>query len=143
MRRLNRFLLVHSSAILASLLGVLELAQARLPDDGPAGTLVIVDEIARQVRWYHQEKDPRKRAMWLGQLQSSRDPRIAVLLGEATSDPDEEIACFARVTLQKLYGDWPPCLDSAAEQQRQEERVIMWWKTNAVRLRREANLLPK
>jgi hypothetical protein len=66
------------------------------------------DAVGKQLRQYAQEKDIRRRVDWLLKLAPTRDPRVAVLLGESFSDPSREIQGAAEYAYFRhfLVGLW-------------------------------------
>jgi hypothetical protein len=122
------------SRALPALLLLLSLATSlrAAPADAPADGRMVLDEVADGLRRYHGTKHeaPRRELLW--RLASTRDPRVAVLLGEglASSDyPFHELTLLARFYLP-------------AEMGRSTDAVWDWWRAHEADLRRRANELP-
>ena len=73
-----------------ALLGLLVPGRPALagPPEGVSGRIVL-DEVWDGLRQYRAEKDPERRIRLLEKLAPSRDPRVAVVLGEAMESPAE------------------------------------------------------
>jgi hypothetical protein len=90
---------------------------------------MMFDEVAVGLSIYRREKDDEKRRGWLNRLAPSRDPRVAVALGEALlhAGPAEYVAAYSG--LVNYFGSG---LD-----------VRAWWKANETDLRRRAKVHPR
>jgi hypothetical protein len=101
---------------------------------------IVLDKVMDGLRRYRRETDPEKRIRWLEKLAPSRDPRVAVVLGELFErglltaravGPDPSVA--AEVLLYVHYV--PGGGDTRA--------IFDWWSANEADLRRRAKLLPE
>ncbi|HEX5269873.1 MAG TPA: hypothetical protein VFW33_05280 [Gemmataceae bacterium] len=111
------------------------------PPEGASGRMVL-DEVADGLRKVRKENDPAKRLGWLKRQARTRDPRVAVALGEAMREgvmKDREAAawllrCEYELPLGELAGDPDePLLHHMKE----------WWRLNEADLRRRAAQLPR
>jgi hypothetical protein len=96
----------------------------------PADGRMALDEVADGLRRYHRG-DGRDRAL-LRRLAPTRDPRVAVALGEVLTSsefPYQELALLAEFYLPEEMG-------------RSTDAVWDWWKQNEPDLRRRARELP-
>jgi hypothetical protein len=109
------------------------------PPDGASGNMVL-DEVADGLRKYRKEKDPEKRAAWLERLAPSKDPRVALALGEAREESDRTVARAASIALFELY--CPPGELETITLASLWVRTGDWWKANEADLRRRAKELP-
>lgn len=101
------------------------------PPEGVSGATVL-DRVADGLRQYHREKDEGRRRPLLWKLAPTRDPRVAVALGEVLASsglPYPEIALLAEFYL-------PP------EKVGSTDAVWDWWRANEAGLRRRARELP-
>ncbi len=106
------------------------------PPEGPSGRMVL-DEVADGLQRYRQETDPQKRRRWLRGLAPTKDPRVAVALGEALSDADPDNAAASLLCQYYLPDSKPPSPKWA------HLPAGEWWEANEDDLRRRAKLLPK
>ena len=106
------------------------------PPEGPSGRMVL-DEVADGLQRYRQETDPQKRRRWLRGLAPTKDPRVAVVLGEALSDADPDYLA-ASLLCQYYLPDYKPTSPKWAHLPAGE-----WWEANEDDLRRRAKLLPE
>ena len=61
------------------------------PPEGVPGRMVL-DEVADGLRRYRAARTPEAKVAWLKRLAPSRDPRVAVALGEAATGDDPEVS---------------------------------------------------
>ena len=115
-------------------------AAAAGPPEGLSGRMAFVDKVAAGLRQYHQEGDAGKRIEWLTRLAPTRDPRVAVVLGELWEHwyaapsheyPDPGVAADVLLHVHFVPGGGD------------KKRIRDWWKQNEADLRRRAKLLPK
>ncbi len=117
------------------------------PPEGVSGKMTF-DEVADALRKYRKETDEGKRMGWLWKLAPTRDPRVAVALGEA----------FAAGRPPRMPGApfYVTGLDTVAAMGLIENRfpptqppdlnwdvVRQWWRDNEADLRRRAAQLPR
>jgi hypothetical protein len=70
------------------------------PPEGVSGKMELVsDKVADTLRAYRAAKNDGKRWELLGKIASIKDPRIAVALGEALSDPKDNVRVLAAYTI--------------------------------------------
>jgi hypothetical protein len=101
------------------------------PPERPCGRTAL-DEVADGLRRYHRENDPERRRLLLAKLAPTRDPRVAVALGEVLASspfPYPEV-----VLLSQFY--------LPAEKRGSTDAVWDWWRENEADLRRRAQELP-
>jgi hypothetical protein len=115
------------------------------PPEGVSGAMAL-DEVADGLRKYRREKDRARRAALLTRLAATRDPRVALVLGEALDraagardfdNLEVPIILLATHYVPKkaaLAGSISP-IDG--------HDVVKWWKANEADLRRRAKLLPQ
>jgi hypothetical protein len=124
------------SLLVLSLLPALALAllvpgrAAAGPPDGPSGRMDF-DEVAGALRRYHREEDVAKRVVWLEKLAPTRDPRVALLIGEF---PPDDIPPTRYIALRRLLVRYYVP---------RGERLDRWWRDNEADLRRRAMQLPQ
>jgi hypothetical protein len=107
------------------------------PPDGVSGRMVL-DEVADGLRRYHKETDETRRVEWLWKLARTRDPRVAVALGEAMRNGQyDRVRLHACWAIEACYSRNLPGFpyNSIREAQR-------WWNANEADLRRRAQELP-
>jgi hypothetical protein len=107
------------------------------PPEGVSGRMVL-DKVVEGLMRYRHETDLDKRWDRLGELARTRDPRVAVVLGDLLdhgTDADQQQAAVIFIVryhgqkgLACLTGIVPP--------------VHAWWKKNEADLRRRAKQLP-
>jgi hypothetical protein len=68
------------------------------PPEGVPGKMAF-DEVADGLRRYRAEKDRGRRVTWLWRLGKCSDLRVAVAMGDALSDPSEEVRYAAAAGL--------------------------------------------
>jgi hypothetical protein len=95
--------------------------------------------IAQNIHRYRAATNPETRAALLKELAPSRDPRAAVVLGEALKDPVLALRVIATNCLLDYYV--PALVEGGSEQQM--EAALRWWKKNEARLRREAKQMDR
>ncbi len=112
------------------------------PPEKIPGKLVF-DEVADGLLRYRAEEDEQKRMKWLVRLAPTRDPRVAVVLGELVTawkpnrNPEVmEEGELAFICLIKFEYD-----TSFSHSTNYYKSVLGWWKTNEVELRRRAKRL--
>jgi hypothetical protein len=101
------------------------------PPEVSSGRMVL-DEVADGLRRYRRETDPGRRRQLLSQLAPSRDPRVAVALGEvlaSTAFPFPEVTLLAEFYLPE-------------SNRGSTDSVWDWWRANEDDLRRRARQLP-
>jgi hypothetical protein len=122
------------------LLAALALAPARAvagPPERLSGRMVL-DEVAEGLMRYRMARTPEVRARQLARLAPKGDPRVAVAVGEALSDPSPEVTSRATriiadhydMGIQDISGDQYPY-------------AVLWWVRHQADLRRRAALLPR
>jgi hypothetical protein len=127
----------HRLAVLAlpllALLAPVPPAAAGLPE-WPSGRMVL-DEVADGLRRYRAARTPEAKVAWLRKLAPTRDPGVALALGEVM-DNDDDVGFRAFCLLDHYYvprlagftsGDW----------------AHPWWWKNEADLCRRANELPR
>lgn len=126
------------------LLSVVPVASA-LPPEAPSGAMVLQrDEVADGLWEYRKEKDEEKRVEWLAKLAPTPDPRVAVALGEALSDPSLEVRVRAAKGIIYHHTGW--YIESSPGSKLALEWARKWWEENEADLRRrarDANLRPQ
>jgi hypothetical protein len=95
---------------------------------------VVLDRAGARLERYHQETNPAKRAALLRGLAPSRDPRVAVALGEALAD--RSLAVRVAATYGLLNHHLPAPVEGGTEQHM--KAAARWWKANQDRLGRHA-----
>jgi hypothetical protein len=128
-----------AAAVLLAALALLPPGKAVAgPPDGASGKMVL-DEVADGLRKYRKEEDLDRRFKALNRLAPTRDPRVAVALGEAF---DEEDKGYFRFRLSICLDEWfvPPDFRPKADC---IEVVRRWWDANEADLRRRAAQLPR
>jgi hypothetical protein len=118
------------SRLLVLLLPLVAVPAAAAPPDQPSGQMVL-DEVADGLRRYRREHDPGRRRALLWRLAPTRDPRVAVALGELFV---EEAAIPAVRLLAEFY--------LPEEKRGSTDAVCDWWRANEADLRRRAAELP-
>jgi hypothetical protein len=107
------------------------------PPEGVSGKMVMArDEVADELRKYRQEILPTARLRWLKKHASTKDPRVALAIGEATTDPDPTLSLWSRILLFNNVIDSPKPSMTLGE-------LAVWWKENGADLRRRAKQLPQ
>jgi hypothetical protein len=114
------------------------------PPDGVSGKMVL-DQVADGLRRYRKESDEDRRLELLNQLAPSRDPRVAIALGEFLGCAADEVNQFdAALLICRHYG--APLQFSKNGLSRGSEFVRgagVWWEKNEADLRRRARQLPQ
>ena len=121
----------HSLFSLLLLLLFGQLARADLP--ATASQEMVVDAVAEGLRRYRTETDETRRRALLWQLAPTRDPRVALALGEVLTSVDlpyPEISLLAELYLPEANRG-------------STDAVWDWWRANEVELRRLAEGLPR
>jgi hypothetical protein len=108
------------------------------PPEGLSGKMVL-DEVADGVRRYRRSAAPLTRIAWLRKLAPTRDPRVAVIIGDALSDDSSEVA---RVAVQLVDEYYYPGIGALS---RHLSKLIAkrWWEEHEADFRRRAKLLPE
>jgi hypothetical protein len=106
------------------------------PPEGVSGEMVL-DKVADGLLRYRLQTDPQKRRRWLKQLAPTKDPRVAVVLGEALAYADPDYLAAYLLCQYYLSRDNPPSPKWAAYLSAAE-----WWDANEADLRRRAKQLP-
>ena len=119
-----------------SLLLLLLLAPAvrAAPPEPPSGRMAL-DPVEDGLRKYRVARTPEARRLWLKKLARTHDPRVAVALGEALSDPSPIVARRAAIELAWEYMPGPRDARSAVDRL---DSVGDWWQENEADLRRRA-----
>ena len=111
------------------------------PPEGVSGKMAFVDMVTDGLRQYRREADAGKRIKWLTKLAPTRDPRVAVVLGEAVEEsdarpanvyPDPGVAAHVLLHVHYIPGG------SGVGR-----TVRDWWDMNKADLHRRARLLPR
>jgi hypothetical protein len=125
---------------LLALLAVAPAAPALAPD-GPSGEMALArDQVSEAIRKYRKESDPHRRLALLTDLGEVRDPRVAVMLGEALYDRRSEMrvqAAFAILFHQS--GEKVKRMMPAREVLTWAQE---WWANHEADARRRARRLP-
>jgi hypothetical protein len=98
----------------------------------PSTRMRFLDVVGDGLRHYRQETDPVRRGALLKRLAATRDPRVAVVLGEVLSSstlPYPEITLLAEFYLPE-------------EKRGSTDAVWDWWRANEADLRRRAGTRP-
>jgi hypothetical protein len=112
------------------------------PPEGVSGKMAL-DNVEDGLRRYRQEKDNEKRYRLLERLALTRDPRVALALGELLRCADEDDRFVAATLLIGNYGATPPRTISQPAADGFIEAAGAWWKKNEAGLRRRAAQLPR
>jgi hypothetical protein len=99
----------------------------------PASQEMIVDAVAEGLRRYRSETDESRRRAILWTLAPTRDPRVALALGEFLESADlpyPEISLLAKLYLPEA-------------KRGSTDAVWDWWRENQLELRRIAAGLPR
>jgi hypothetical protein len=107
------------------------------PPEGVSGKMVF-DEVADGLRRYRREMDARRRSELLSRLAPSRDPRVAVVLGDAIA---ERSRLPGDTSAYELLYDW--FLADEDDFSEVIRSVRIWWAKNEGDLRRRAKQLPQ
>jgi hypothetical protein len=111
------------------------------PPERVSGKMVI-DEVSEGLRRYRQTSDENRRVDWLRRLAPTRDPRVALAMGEYVCiqrNPFPQQISVAWLLTQHFMPSPPDC-DDMVEQIRVARR---WWELNEADLRRRAKQLPR
>jgi hypothetical protein len=136
-----------AAAVLLAVLALLVpgTAPAR-PPEGTSGKMVLerdqVEDVADVLRSYRKERVLAKRIKLLSKMARTHDPRVAVALGEALSDPNKDVqvqAAFGILYNQQEDFD----IDFSPKEPLAIEWASKWWQKHKVDLRRRAAQLPK
>ena len=110
------------------------------PPEKISGKLVF-DEVADGLRKYRKEKDEKKRVKWLEKLAPTRDPRVAVAIGEGL---DDSSSCICDSAFSMLWSHYAyPGTREPWHQNEFEYWTRRWWKEHEADLRRRAKQLPQ
>jgi hypothetical protein len=124
------------------------------PSEGVSGKMafdekMVFDEVAKGLRKYRKEKDPKKRLAWLQKLAATGDPRVALALVDAANNQNgDDLDCEAAEILWWYYAS----PDAASHRGWVRHNVIPpphgkgfrpWWKANEADIRRRAARLPQ
>jgi hypothetical protein len=107
------------------------------PPEGVSGRMVL-DEVADALRRYRREKDEGQRVKLLVALAPTRDPRVAVALGEALANPSPGVRLSAGYALTRYYRG----AFVTGGYKHQAAVGEDWWRANEADLRRRAKALP-
>jgi hypothetical protein len=110
---------------------------------------MVLDKVGEGLKQFLEEKDHERRLRWLKQLAPTRDPRVAVVLGELVNEAwtakgplntDEQVAdvAAARDLLERYY--MPPAVQDGKTDPL--GRALRWWRGNRDDLHRRAKQLP-
>jgi hypothetical protein len=102
-----------------------------------------LDEVEDGLRRYRKETDERKRIKWLRKLAPSRDPRVAVALGEAMYDRSEVVMAAAATAFFQEFTQFRGTGVMPFNPAGRKEWALMWWKKNEPELRCRAAQLPR
>jgi hypothetical protein len=107
------------------------------PPERVSGKMVL-DEVVEGLMRYRYETDQDKRWDRLGELARTRDPRVAVVLGDLLDHGiNSEQQQAAVIFIVQYHGQkGPACLTGIVPP------VHAWWKKNEADLRRRAKQLP-
>jgi hypothetical protein len=105
------------------------------PPEGPSGRMAL-DEVEDGLRSYRLEQNLEKRAEWLKRLAPTKDPRVAVALGEMMGCDDKSIQVTAAILIIVHYTDPVQAGCNFIGYAR------AWWKKNEADLRRRAKQVP-
>jgi hypothetical protein len=97
---------------------------------------MVLDEVAEGLRTYRKVKDGEKGWLLLGKLARTKDPRVAVVLGDLLTGPDEEVSFKAAVLMRQNFP-----VEITAGLYR--SMALYWWEANEADLRRRAAQLPR
>jgi hypothetical protein len=111
------------------------------PPQKPAGAMTF-DTVADGLRQYHKETDQAKRIRLLKKFAPTGDPRVAVALGEALSDPSEVVVAAAATAYCQEFTQLRGTARLFNPEAR-KEWALMWWRRSEPELRRDAVLLPR
>jgi hypothetical protein len=111
------------------------------PPEGVPGRMVL-DEVADGLRRYRAARTPEAKVAWLKRLAPSRDPRVAVALGEAATGDDPEVSRCAIGLAYRNY-DLNVSLSGDSSASVISRLVLKWWQKNEADLRRRAEELPR
>jgi len=114
------------------------------PPEGVSGRMALApDEVADGLRKYRLTKGRKERGDLLCRLAlaSSKDPRVAVALGEALGDKD--LSPLARDLLAGCGYVMPPDVIVLVIGPEPYYFAEDWWKANEADLRRRAKALPR
>jgi hypothetical protein len=114
------------------------------PPERVSGKMVL-DEVVDGLRRYRRAKDADARIKLvekLIKLAPTRDPRVAVALGERLSCDDAiEQFCVAATIVEEFGATVPPHKNLSVKQYTRAASV--WWEANEADLRRRAAQLPR
>jgi hypothetical protein len=114
------------------------------PPEGASGEMAIVDPVADGLRKFRKEKDPDKRGELIEKLARTRDPRVALVLGEALGQgPGARDFDNLEVPVILLAIHYVPKKGALADPLGglSGNDVAKWWKQNEADLRRQAKQL--
>jgi hypothetical protein len=108
------------------------------PPEGVSGRMVL-DEVVAGLMRYRCETDQAKRWDLLANLARTRDPRVAVVLGELLDHGNdcEQVEAACLIILHYQRREPPACLTGIVPP------IRAWWKKNEADLRRRAKELPR
>ncbi len=134
------------SLALLAWVAVLPAPLAAGPPEGPSAKMALApDEVADGLRKYRNAKNEAKRLRLLDKLARTRDPRVAVALGDALSDPSCDVQATAAIGI--LFHQAGGFTQYIAPKIPTTEQVIAvardWWKENESDLRRRAKALAR
>jgi len=127
--------------LLALLLPMPPLPAIAGPPEGVSGRMAL-DEVADGLRRYRVAPTPEAKVAWLKRLAPSRDPRVAVALGEAATGHDPEVSRWTIGLAYRNY-DLNVSVESESGASVISRLVLKWWQENEADLRRRAARLPR
>jgi hypothetical protein len=108
------------------------------PPEGVSGRMVL-DEVVDGLRRYDAARTEAARVAWLRALKQTRDPRVAVVLGESLREASPEVRGAAAEMLALYFIP----LRRAESNSDYLVYAIGWWTQNKADLRRRAKQLPR
>jgi hypothetical protein len=108
------------------------------PPEGASGRMAF-DLVADGLRRYCKEADEGRRIKWLRKLASTKDPRVALVLGEAMMEGRTRLGVEVYAT--DLLYEWFLSDDDDFSEVIRSVRI--WWKKNEAELRRRVKQLPR
>jgi hypothetical protein len=116
-------------------------AIAAAPPEGPSAKMAF-DEVGRGLDRYRKEKGSKNRIRWLEKLAPTRDPRLAVELGDAWGGRDRDVGSVAGGLLWWYYYPMPEGIDAVGTMASRSRAFADWWQAHKADFRRRAALLP-
>src|SRR5947209_8608616 len=110
------------------------------PPEAMSGRMVL-DEVTDGLQRYRAEKDPGRRIQWLRRLETTREPRVGVALGEALFDPDEGVRMQAASGIVQHQTE--DLINKTMTGPVSLRWARQWWAEHEADLRRRARMLRK